>query len=121
MLPQATGQPGVPCIQEPTHVTTVLSFALNCGTHEDVDAMIFDIFNMGSGGEEDIDGRYPLFGEACLRKKGEYIVKSNWVSRTKFSFSGFRRFHILCLRINLDRVHLVLDHVHLIIGVIRSQ
>jgi len=92
---------------------TVLSFALNCSTHEDVDATIFDIFNIGSGGKEDVDGQYPLFGEACLRKKGEYVVKSNGVSCTKFSFSGFCRFHILCLGINLDRIHLI-------IGVIRS-
>jgi hypothetical protein len=56
MSPQATGRPGIPCIQEPMHVTTVLSFALNCGTHEDVDTTVFDIFNTGSGGEEDIDG-----------------------------------------------------------------
>jgi hypothetical protein len=38
------------------HIMTILSFALNCGTHKDVDMMVFDIFDMGSGGEEHIDG-----------------------------------------------------------------
>ena len=53
---QATGRPGIPCIQEPTHVMTVLSFALNCGTLEDVDATIVDMFDTGNRGEEHIDG-----------------------------------------------------------------
>jgi len=56
MSPQATSRPGISSIQELTHVTAVLSFALNCGTLKDVDAMIIDMFNMGNRGEEHIDG-----------------------------------------------------------------
>jgi hypothetical protein len=56
MLPQATSQPGISSIQEPTHVMAMLSFALNCGTLEDVDMTIIDMFDMGNRGEEHIDG-----------------------------------------------------------------
>jgi hypothetical protein len=35
---------------------TVLAFALKCSTLEDVDMMVIDIFDMGNGGEEYVDG-----------------------------------------------------------------
>jgi hypothetical protein len=53
---QATSRPGISSIQEPMHVTAVLSFALNCGTLKDVDVTIVDMFDTGNRGEEHIDG-----------------------------------------------------------------
>jgi hypothetical protein len=76
MSPQATSRPGISSIQELTHVTAVLSFALNCGTLEDVDATIVDMFDTGNRGEEHIDGRHPFLGEACLKRQGEYQLNS---------------------------------------------
>ena len=68
MSPQATSRPGISSIQEPTHITAVLSFALNCSTLEDVDVTIVDMFDMGNRGEEHIDGRHPFLGEVCLKR-----------------------------------------------------
>jgi hypothetical protein len=72
MLLQATSRPGISSIQEPMHITTMLSFALNCGTLEDVDTTIVDMFDTGNRGEEHIDGRHPFLREACLKRQGEY-------------------------------------------------
>jgi hypothetical protein len=58
------------------HITAILSFALNCGTLEDVDAMIIDMFDTGNRGEEHIDGRHPFLGEVCLKRQGEYQLNS---------------------------------------------
>ncbi len=56
MAPQPAGQPGVSGIQELTHTTTVPSFTLKCSTLEDVDVTVVDIFDMGRGGKEYVDG-----------------------------------------------------------------
>jgi len=56
MAPQPASQPGVSGIQELTHTTTVPSFTLKCSTLEDVDVTVVDIFDMGRGGKEYVDG-----------------------------------------------------------------
>src|SRR6266851_907940 len=54
--PQPTGQPGISSIQEPMHVTTMLSFTLKRSTLEDVNMMAIDIFDTRLGGKEHVDG-----------------------------------------------------------------
>ena len=56
MLLQPTGRPSISSIQEPMHITTVLSFTLKRSTLEDVDTMAIDIFDTRLGGKEHIDG-----------------------------------------------------------------
>jgi hypothetical protein len=55
---------------------TMLSFALNCGTLEDVDTTIIDMFDTGNRGEEHIDGQHPFLGEVHLKRQGEYQLNS---------------------------------------------
>jgi hypothetical protein len=55
---------------------TVLAFALKCSTLEDMDTMVNDVFDIRNGGEEYIDGWDPFCEEACLKRQGEYQLKS---------------------------------------------
>ena len=71
MVPQPAGQPGISSVQEPIYITIMPSLTLKHSTLEDVDVAVIDIFDMGRGGKECIDGRDPFIGEAYLRREGE--------------------------------------------------
>ena len=59
------------------HVTPMLAFTLNRSTLEDMDTTVVDMFDMGNGGEEHVDGRDPFLGEVCLKRQGDSVSISS--------------------------------------------
>jgi hypothetical protein len=82
----------------------MLAFTLNCSTLEDVDVTVVDMFNMGNGGEEHVDGRDPFLGEACLKRQGDSVSISSIQMGITYQVQRLH-FQVQCLCFHVSLSH----------------